>query len=205
MKATPLTVSAVGDRIPGLITNGKYTQALHETVVAYRANRRAGTHSTKTKATVNFSGKKPWRQKGTGNARAGYKSSPIWRKGGVVFGPLPRDYSKTTSKKIKHLALKKALSTRIVAGEVHLVDTLALATAKTKDLLNALFASNIIGGTLIISEALDKNLILAAQNVPDIEVVTGDNVNAEQLLRYENVVLTEAALSKITARFADKE
>src|ERR1700728_511717 len=118
-----------------LIENGIGTQALHETVVAYRANRRAGTHSTKTKATVAGSGKKPWRQKGTGNARSGYRSSPIWSGGGVVFGPHPRDYSKKTNKNVKQLALKKALSERVNAGEVFLLDVFTLEKPKTKDLL----------------------------------------------------------------------
>ena len=109
-----------------LIENGIGTQALHETVVAYRANRRAGTHSTKTKATVAGSGKKPWRQKGTGNARSGYKSSPVWSGGGVVFGPHPRDYSKKTNKTVKQLALRKAISSRVNAGEVYLIDPISL-------------------------------------------------------------------------------
>src|SRR5271170_5806121 len=118
-----------------LIDNGIGTQALHETVVAYRANRRAGTHSTLTKATVSGSGKKPWRQKGTGNARAGYKQSPVWTGGGVVFGPHPRDYSKKTNKAVKQLALRKAISSRVNAGEVYLIEPLTLAKPKTKELV----------------------------------------------------------------------
>jgi large subunit ribosomal protein L4 len=97
-----------------IIENGKGTQAVHDVVTALRANRRTGSANTKTKAEVNLSGAKPWRQKGTGRARAGYKSSPIWRGGGVVFGPKPRDYSKKTPKSVRKLALRKALSARIL-------------------------------------------------------------------------------------------
>src|SRR5271168_4423271 len=118
-----------------LIENGIGTQALHETVVAYRANRRAGTHSTKTKATVAGSGKKPWRQKGTGNARAGYASSPVWTGGGVVFGPHPRDYSKKVSKRVKKLAFLKALSARILGGDVLVTDEIVVTEPKTKNFI----------------------------------------------------------------------
>src|ERR1700722_7291363 len=139
MSASPISISDANAKLKvELIANGIGTQALHETVVAYRANRRAGTHSTKTKATVAGSGKKPWRQKGTGNARSGYRSSPVWSGGGVVFGPHPRDYSKKTNKNVKQLALKKALSERVNAGEVFLLDVFTLEKPKTKDLLDQL-------------------------------------------------------------------
>src|SRR5476649_1998427 len=132
MTTKPLTVKDASARLKvELITNGIGTQALHETVVAYRANRRSGTHSTLTKATVNGSGKKPWRQKGTGNARAGYASSPVWSGGGVVFGPHPRDYSKKTNKTVKQLALRKAISSRVNAGEVYLITPISLSQPKT--------------------------------------------------------------------------
>src|SRR5829696_4630277 len=118
MAAKVLTVEAAKAAKIDVIENGKYSQVVHDTVVAMRAARRSGTASTKTKATVNLSGAKPWRQKGTGRARAGYKSSPVWRGGGVVFGPHPRDYSKKTSKTLRRLAFQKALSERIKAGDV---------------------------------------------------------------------------------------
>src|SRR6202012_2308427 len=136
MSFSPLSTKDASSKLKiDLIENGIGTQALHETVVAYQANRRAGTHATKTKATVAGSGKKPWRQKGTGNARSGYKSSPVWSGGGVVFGPQPRDYSKKTNKAVKQLALRKAFSARIAAGEVFLIEPITLAKPKTKDLL----------------------------------------------------------------------
>jgi large subunit ribosomal protein L4 len=202
MSASPLSLSDANSRLKiELIANGIGTQALHETIVAYRANRRAGTHSTKTKATVAGSGKKPWRQKGTGNARAGYKQSPVWSGGGVVFGPHPRDYSKKTNKAVKQLALKKALSERINAGEVYLLDAFTLDKPKTKDLLARLgdkLEKKV--SALIVLEAADPKLHLASRNHPGLETTTGDAVNAEQLLRYDRVLITDGALSKISAR-----
>jgi large subunit ribosomal protein L4 len=202
MSFSPLSTKDAASKLKvDLIENGIGTQALHETVVAYRANRRAGTHSTKTKATVAGSGKKPWRQKGTGNARAGYRSSPVWSGGGVVFGPHPRDYSKKTNKAVKQLALRKALSSRVNAGEVYLIDPITLDKPKTKDLLAALkdgFDAKI--SALLVIEAPDQNMYLASRNHPRLETVTGDLVNAEQLLRHDKIFITDGALGKLSAR-----
>jgi len=202
MSLSPLSTKDAASKLKvDLIENGIGTQALHETVVAYRANRRAGTHSTKTKATVAGSGKKPWRQKGTGNARSGYKSSPVWSGGGVVFGPHPRDYSKKTNKAVKQLALRKAISSRINAGEVFVIDALTLSKPKTKDLVAKLkdgFDKKT--SALIVIEALDENIYLASRNHPRIEATTGDLVNAEQLLRYDKIFITDGALGKLSTR-----
>ncbi len=130
MSAKVLTKAAAQEAKIELIEGGRGTQALHETVVAMRAARRSGSANTKTKAEVNYSGAKPWRQKGTGRARAGYKSSPLWRKGGVVFGPKPRDYSKKISKSVRRLAFQKALSERISAGDVLTIDSFAVKELK---------------------------------------------------------------------------
>src|ERR1700712_3821529 len=126
MSATVFTVEAAKEAKFVLIENGRGTQAMHDAVVAMRAARRSGSANTKSKADVNLSGAKPWRQKGTGRARAGYKSSPIWRGGGVVFGPKPRDYTKKVSKTTKRLAFQKALSERIKAGDVLTIDKFAV-------------------------------------------------------------------------------
>src|SRR5881398_1601636 len=126
MSAKVLTTEAAKEAKIELIENGRGTQAVHDAVVAMRAARRTGSASTKSKADVNLSGAKPWRQKGTGRARAGYKSSPVWVGGGVVFGPHPRDYSKKVSKSVKKLALRKALSERIKAGDVFIIDEFAI-------------------------------------------------------------------------------
>ena len=202
MSFSPLSTKDAASKLKvDLIENGIGTQALHETVVAYQANRRAGTHSTKTKATVAGSGKKPWRQKGTGNARSGYKSSPVWSGGGVVFGPHPRDYSKKTNKTVKQLALRKAISSRVNAGEVYLIDPIVLAKPRTKDLVASL-KGNIDKKTtaLLIIESPDQNLYLASRNHPHLLTVTGDLVNAEQLLLCDKVFITDGALGKLSAR-----
>src|SRR6202040_1620463 len=117
---------------------GRRTQAVHDVVVAMRAARRSGTANTKTKAEVDLSGAKPWRQKGTGRARAGYKSSPIWRGGGVVFGPKPRDYSKKISKSVRRLAFRKALSERITGGDILTIDKFVVPQPKTKSFVTLL-------------------------------------------------------------------
>src|SRR6266576_3525402 len=152
MSATILTPEAAKAANIEIITNGKYTQAVHETVVAYRANRRSGTASVKTKATVSGSGAKPWRQKGTGRARAGYKSSPVWSGGGVVFGPHPRDYSKKISKQTRRIALRKALSARILNGDVLVVPAFAVAKPKTKEFVKLLGEISPEAKTLIIGK-----------------------------------------------------
>jgi len=135
MSAKVLTKAGAREAKIELIEDGRGTQAVHETVVAMRAARRSGSANTKTKAEVNLSGAKPWRQKGTGRARAGYKSSPIWRGGGVVFGPKPRDYSKKISKSVRRLAFQKALSERINAGDVLTIDKFVVPELKTKSFL----------------------------------------------------------------------
>src|ERR1044072_754939 len=136
-----------------LIENGKGTQAVHDVVGAYMAAQRSGTACTKTMGEVAGTGKKPWRQKGTGRARAGSFQSPLWRGGGVVFGPKPRDFSKKVSRQTKQLALRKALSERLRAGDVVLVDDLKLASPKTKEFVGVLSALDLKGSALIVSES----------------------------------------------------
>src|SRR6201996_8349210 len=123
-----------------LIENGKGTQAVHDTVVAFQAAQRMGTACTKNVGEVAGTNKKPWKQKGTGRARAGSFQSPLWRGGGVVFGPRPRDYTKKISKSTKQLAMRKALTERIKAGDVLVIDDLKLTSAKTKDFVSVLSA-----------------------------------------------------------------
>src|SRR5215510_444132 len=126
MSAKVLTKAAAKEAKLDIIEDGRGSQAVHDVVVALRAGRRSGSANTKTKAEVNLSGAKPWRQKGTGRARAGYKSSPVWRGGGVVFGPKPRDYSKKINKKVAKLALRKAFSERVNNGDVLTIPTFAV-------------------------------------------------------------------------------
>src|SRR5205807_6314512 len=151
-----------------LVEDGRGTQAVHDVVVAYQAAQRMGTACTKTMGEVAGSGKKPWRQKGTGRARAGSFASPLWRGGGVVFGPKPRDFSKKISRKTRQLALRKALSERLRAGDVVLVNDLKLDSAKTKDFVGVLSALELKGSALFVAQTTDKNLSLASRNVPNV-------------------------------------
>jgi large subunit ribosomal protein L4 len=183
-----------------LVEDGRGTQAVHDVVTAYMAAQRSGTACTKTMGDVAGTGKKPWRQKGTGRARAGSFASPLWRGGGVVFGPKPRDFSKKVNTRTKQLALRKALSERIKAGDVVVVDDLKLDSAKTKGFISVLNSFDAKGTTLIVSQAADNNLILASRNVPDVQVTTSDALNTYQVLWPNKLVFTRGAFEKIEER-----
>jgi large subunit ribosomal protein L4 len=185
-----------------LVEGGKGTQAVHDVVVAYNAAQRMGTAHTKTMGEVAGSGKKPWRQKGTGRARAGSFASPLWRGGGVVFGPKPRDFAKKVGRKTKQLALRKALSERLRAGDVVLVSELKLDSPKTKDFVGVLSALELKGTALIVAQAPDKNLSLASRNVPNVTVTTSDSLNTYDVLRPDKLVFTRGAFEQVEARLA---
>jgi large subunit ribosomal protein L4 len=204
MAATILTVdAAIAANIP-VIENGKYTQCVHDAVVAYRANRRTGSANSKSKADVNLSGAKPWRQKGTGRARAGYKSSPVWVGGGVVFGPKPRDYSKKLTKATKRLALRKALSEKIKSGDVIVVETFAVTEAKTKSFVKLLREISPEEKTLVVSATFDDATYRAARNVQPTLLITAADVNAEHLLLFKKIVVTPDALAQLAERISKK-
>lgn len=183
-----------------LIEGQKGSHAVHQVVVAMQANRRSGTACAKTRGEVAGSNAKPWRQKGTGRARAGEIRSPLWRKGGVVFGPRPRDYSKKTSKSLRRLALRKALSERIGAGEVAVVESTSLDSHKTQGFLGWLKDNKIEGSVLIVDTARDPKMTLASRNVRGASLKTADEVNTEDVLRYDRILVTPAALDRIGER-----
>ena len=185
-----------------LIENGRGTEAVHQTVVAYNAAQRMGTACTKNAGEVAGTNKKPWRQKGTGRARAGSFQSPLWRGGGVVFGPKPRDFSKKVNRTTRELALRKALSERLKAGDVLIVDDLKLPSAKTRDFLVVLNALQVEGTALIVAHGADKNLQLASRNVSRVELTTGDSVNTYQVLRSGKLVFTRGAFEQVEKRLA---
>lgn len=183
-----------------LVEGGKGTQAVHDTVVAHLANRRQGNASTKTMGEVAGSGKKPWRQKGTGRARAGSFQSPLWVGGGVVFGPKPRDFGKKVSRQTKVVALRKALSERLKEGGVRLVDGFKLASAKTRELAGVLATLEVKGTLLLVCEGPDRNLQLASRNLPKVELTTGENLNTYQVLRYDTLLFTRPAFAQVEQR-----
>src|SRR5262245_58422734 len=183
------------------VEGGKGTQAVHDTVVAFRANQRMGTACTKNVGEVAGTNKKPWRQKGTGRARAGSFASPLWRGGGVVFGPKPRDFGKKVSRKTKQLALRKALSERLRAGDVVLVDDLKLDSAKTKEFVGLLSALDINkGSALFVAQGTDKNLALASRNLENVSLATSDSLSTYDVLRPDKLVFTRGAFEQVEAR-----
>jgi len=183
-----------------LVEGGKGTQAVHDTVVAFRAAQRMGTACTKTAGEVSGTNKKPWRQKGTGRARAGSFQSPLWVGGGVVFGPKPRDFSKKVNTRTKQLALRKALSERLKAGDVIVVDDLKLSSPKTKEFVGVINALDLKGTTLVVSTGVDKNLTLASRNIPDVALTTSDLLNTYDVLRPSKLLFTKSAFEKVEAR-----
>jgi large subunit ribosomal protein L4 len=184
-----------------LIENGRGTQAVHDAVTAYRAAQRSGTACTKTAGEVAGTNKKPWKQKGTGRARAGSFQSPLWVGGGVVFGPKPRDFTKKISKKTKALALRKALSERLKLGDVVVVDDLKLSSPKTKAFIKVIDALELKGTTLVVScGAENKNLTLAARNISFVDVTTSDSLNTYDVLRPDKLLFTKSAFENVEAR-----
>ena len=187
-----------------LFKNRKASQALHEAVTAYQANRRAGTHGTLTKATVDLSGTKPWRQKGTGRARAGYKSSPVWRGGGVAFGPHPRDYSKNVPKTVLRTALRRAISDLAMAGSLHTGSAPSLKAPKTKELIDWIKDAGLPLSVLLVLSKPEETLVKAARNLGEVDVRPAREVNAEDLLRRRQVWISEEAWSELGRRLQPK-
>ena len=183
-----------------LIENGRGTQAVHDTVTAYRAAQRSGTASTKTAGEVTGTNKKPWKQKGTGRARAGSFQSPLWVGGGVVFGPKPRSFAKKVNARTKQLSLRKALSERLKAGDVIVVDDIKLTSPKTKEIIGVIDALQIDGTALIISTGENKNLVLATRNLPNVDLTTSETLNTYDVLRQDKLIFTRGAFEKVEAR-----
>jgi large subunit ribosomal protein L4 len=200
MSAKVLTTAAAKEAKINLIENGRGTQAMHDAVVAMRAARRSGSANTKTKADVNLSGAKPWRQKGTGRARAGYKSSVIWRGGGVVFGPKPRDYTKKVSKTVRRLAFQKALSERIKAGDVLTVESFSVKEPKTKAFVSLIKGQTDAKKVLLISDSFDETFYRSARNVKPVLLATASEVNTEQLLAFDKIIVSGKALAQLAER-----
>lgn len=179
----------------------KGNQAVHDLITAMRANRRSGTANTKTRGEVAWTGKKPWRQKGTGRARAGGNAPPHWKGGGIVFGPRPRDYSKKVTKNTRKLAFKKALSSRIMGGDVIFVDSFEVPEGKTKSFVEKLrsIAPN-VNKVIIIAAAFSEETSRAEYNFPHSRLMTADELNVEHLLFFDKLVLTQSALEILKRR-----
>lgn len=168
----------------------------------YQANQRPGTADTKTRKEVRGGGKKPWRQKGTGRARAGSIRSPLWRHGGVVFGPHPRDYSYTLSKKIRDGALKSGLNAKLADGTLKIVDKIQLNEPKTKLFKAILDSLKLEGSVLVIFDKIDETIKKASRNIPGVTIKTAMDLNALDVLRHKNLLISEAALKTVNKRLA---
>ncbi len=179
------------------------TAVIHQVMVAQLANKRAGTHSTKTRAEVSGGGRKPWRQKGTGRARHGSTRSPQWRTGGVVFGPKPRDYSQRTPRKMRRLAIRSLLSQKVRDGEVTVVEDFRLPEPKTREVLRALEGLEISAKCLVVNEAVSqKELWQACHNLKRVKSVPASTLNTVDLLNHTHLVLSVAAVRRIEELWA---
>lgn len=171
--------------------------SVHQAVVATQANRRQGTLGTKTRAYVSGGGKKPWRQKHTGRARAGSNRSPLWRKGGIIFGPHPRDFSLRPSQKVRQLALRSCLNDKAQTGSIRAVEGLDKISAKTKDLVKALSGWGCQGRSLLVVEKPSLELKRASRNLRAVNLVSAASICAEDVIRSTQVVLTPGALKTL--------
>jgi len=188
-----------------IIDNARGTQAVKDTVVAHLAARRQGTRSAKTVGEVSGTNKKPWRQKGTGRARAGSFQSPLWPGGGVVFGPRPHDFSIKINARVKKLALRKALSERLKSGDILVVSELKPASHKTREVVKVLSGLGVLKGSVLLVSSADKNLLLACGNLPNLKVSSGEDLNTYLVLWPDKIVFTEEAFKKVEARLGTKE
>ena len=198
IKAEKVGEIELNDLIFGIEAN---EEAMHTMVVNYLANQRQGTQSTKTRTEVRGGGRKPWRQKGTGRARQGSIRAPQWTGGGVALGPKPRSYRFTVNKKLRRLAFKSALSTKVAENEIIVIDELKLDSFKTKEMaaiLKAFEADN----ALVVTAGKNENVVRSAANIPGIKTSMAENLNVYDVLKYNKFIVTKDAVSKIEEVYA---
>ena len=186
----------------GQLVLDKGAQALKDAVTAIRNAMRAGTACTKGKGEVAGSNKKPWKQKGTGNARAGFRQSPVWRGGGVAHGPKPRDYSQKINKQVMKLAFARAVSEKIAAGEVLVVSEFKFEAAKTKAMVAFLKTLGIDRSALILTAEINETLDLMVRNLPRVDSATASEINPYAVLLFKNIVCDKAGFDALMARVA---
>ncbi len=174
-----------------------HQSVLHDAVVAYLANQRQGTHDTKTRGEVRGGGRKPWRQKGTGRARHGSRRSPIWRGGGTIFGPHPRDYTIRLPKKVRRLAMKSALSSKVESGDIVVLDELKLDQPRTKEMVRILENLKVAEKALVVTAAQDENVVKSARNIVGVKPTTAGFLNVYDLMAHRTLVITRDAVSRV--------
>jgi large subunit ribosomal protein L4 len=172
--------------------------AMHQVVVNHLANLRRGTSSTKSRGEVSGGGRKPWRQKGTGRARVGTIRSPLWRGGAITFGPKPRDFSYKLPKKLKRVALKSALTSKVNDGNIIVLDELKFEQPKTKEMVNVLKALNNVDiKTLVVVAGVDENVVKSIRNIKGVKVINTNNLNTYDILNHEKLIITKEAVEKV--------
>jgi len=176
--------------------------AMHMLVKNYLANQRQGTQSTKTRTEVSGGGKKPWRQKGTGRARQGSIRAPQWKGGGVALGPKPRSYRFSVNKKLRRLALKSALTTKVNDNTIIVLDELQMEGIKTKEFAKVLGNLPVEGKALVVKDVLDKNVVLSARNIPGVKTALVSTINVYDILKYDYLIVTKDAALKIEEVYA---
>lgn len=194
MSGKEVSEMSISDDIFGIEPN---KHAIHQYVVSYLANQRQGTQSALTRAEVRGGGKKPWRQKGTGRARQGSIRAPQWYHGGVVFAPKPRDYRTSLNKKVKRLALKSALSSKVVENNFIVVDDIKVDDFRTKTIIEMLNALNANKKSLIVMPSTDLKLVKSANNIQGVKTSLVNTLNAYDILNYDTFVVTKSAISMI--------
>ena len=195
-KVSELTLS---DEVFGIKPN---KTVMHTAVVAYLANQRQGTQSTLTRAEVSGGGRKPWRQKGTGRARQGSIRSPQWIHGGIALGPKPRDYGVTLNKKVRRLALKSALSSKVLDSEIIVVDSISFEEYRTKSVISMLDALGAKGKTLIVLPEVDSKVVVSARNIPGVKTTLANTLNVYDILNCDKFIIAKDAVSKIEEVYA---
>ena len=189
----------LSDAIFGIEPN-KY--AMHSALVNFLANQRQGTQSTLTRTEVSGGGRKPWKQKGTGHARQGSIRAPQWRHGGIALGPKPRDYSYSLNKKVKRLALKSALSSKVLENGVIVLDELKVETIKTKTIVNMLTALEATKKVLIITAEVDTNVVKSANNIPGVKTAPANTLNIFDVLNSDKIIVVKDAVAKLEEVYA---
>jgi large subunit ribosomal protein L4 len=189
----------LSDSIFGIEPN-KYV--LHDAVVMQQASQRQGTHKVKGRSEVRGGGRKPWKQKGTGRARQGSIRSPQWRGGGIVFGPTPRSYGYKLPKKVRRLAIKSALSSKVIANEIIVLDQLTFNQPKTSAFVAVLKNLKVDTKALIVTSGFDANVVLSSRNIPGVKFVTADGINVLDVLVYDKLIITKDAVGKVEEVFA---
>jgi len=199
MTGSQVSETELSDKVFGIKPN---EAVMHAMVINYLANQRQGTQSTLTRTEVRGGGRKPWKQKGTGHARQGSIRAPQWRHGGVALGPKPRDYSYSLNKKVRRLAMKSALSSKVLSNDVVVVNNISVEEFKTKTIINMLKALNVDGKALIVMPNVDQKLIKSAANIPGVKTTLVNTLNVYDILNYDKFIVVTDAVAKIEEVYA---